>query len=414
MSAFNPRPTPGGRESHPDKLLALTLATPGRAADHFWSFMEDRSIRFLPQQFAPMFFSTVVQMAAGQGDPPARRAALLVAGRMYRRLGLYPYHSTVIAAAVVDTVRRFAGASWDRGQAGSWEVGCRRALRMAERAARALGDGPDLTVAEVVACEAAADDVAILTVLPARRLRYLPGQAMPVCTPRLPGQWRWLSPANAARADGTVEFHVRAVPAGAVSPVLVEQVRPGEVLWLGPAVEVGLSLERAGDADLLLAAGGTGLAPLRAMVQQVAASESRRRVTLVVGARTLLDLYDAVALDKLQQAHGDWLTVVLAFSEDRDVEPAAQGDLLSVALYHHRPGQTVFVCGPPGLVETARQRLPLAEVPSDRLHLATTFQRALASARWMSRQQVARSPEPEAADAAAANSGPSRSARDAT
>lgn len=414
MSALNPGPGPGGRESHPDKLLALALAAPSHAAEHFWSFMEDRSVRFLPQQLAPMFFSTVAQMAAGQGDPPARRAALSVAGRMYRRFGLYPYHSTVIAAAVVDTVRRFAGTSWDPGQAGSWEVGCRRALRLAERAARALGDGPHLTVATVVACEAAADDIAILTVRPARRLRCLPGQAMPVCTPRLPGQWRWLSPANAARADGTFEFHVRAIPTGVVSPVLVEQVRPGEVLWLGPALEVGLSLEQAGDADLLLAAGGTGLAPLRAMVEQVAASESHRRVTLVVGARTLLDLYDAVALDKLQQAHGDWLTVVLAFSDDRDVEPAAQGDLLSVALNHHRPGQVVFVSGPPGLVETARQRLPLAGVPSDRLHLATTFQRALDSAQWMSRQRAAHSPEPEPANAAAANSGPSRSTRDAT
>ncbi|WP_431945537.1 FAD-binding oxidoreductase [Micromonospora marina] len=400
--------------SEPAMELAVTLAERDRAADHFWSFMEDRSVRFLPQQFAPMFFSTVAQLAAGQGDPPARRAALAVAGRMYRRFGLYPYHGTVIAAAVVDTVRRFAGASWDRGQAGSWEVGCRRALRLAEGAARVLGDGPDLTVAEVVACEAAADGVAILTVLPARRLRYSPGQAMPVCTPRLPGQWRWLSPANAARADGTVEFHVRAIPTGAVSPVLVEQVRPGEVLWLGPALDVGLSLEQAGDADLLLAAGGTGLAPLRAMVEQVAASESRRRVTLVVGARTLLDLYDAVALDKLQQAHGDWLTVVLAFSDDRDVEPAAQGDLLSVVLHHHRRGQAVYVCGPPRLMEAARQWLPLAGVASDELHLATTFQRAFESARWMSRQRVAHSPEPGAADAAAANSGPSRSARDAT
>ncbi|MEU5914848.1 hypothetical protein [Micromonospora sp. NPDC047527] len=208
--------------------------------------------------------------------------------------------------------------------------------------------------------------------------------------------------------------HVRAVPEGVVSPVLVERVAPGEVLWLGPASVVGLSLEAAGDTDLLLAAGGTGLAPLRALVEQVAASPGGRRVTLVVGVRTLLDLYDAVALDKLEQAHGDWLTVVLAFSDDCDVEPAAQGDLLSVALYHHRPGQAVFVSGPPGLVETARQRLPLAGVPSDRLHLATTFQRALDSARWMSRQRAAHSPEPEAADAAVASSGSSRSARDAT
>ncbi|MDG4751294.1 FAD-binding oxidoreductase [Micromonospora sp. WMMD718] len=378
--------------------LTVALAAHERAADHFWSFMADRSVRFLPQGCAPMFFSTVCRMVVGQGDRAGRRAGLAVLGRMYRRFGLYPYHGTVVAAAVVDTVRRFAGASWEPELAGCWEQGCRRVLRVAERAATVMGDGPHVTVGEVVACDAAADGVAVLTVRPMRRLRFLPGQAMPVCTPRLPGLWRWYSPANAPRRDGTVEFHVRAVGEGVVSPVLVERVALGEELWLGPAVDVGLSLEAAGEADVLLAAGGTGLAPLRALVEQVAASPVKRRVTLVVGARTLLDLYDAVALDELAQAHRDWLTVELAFSDDGDVEPAAQGDLLTVALYHYRRGQAFYVCGSPKLIEAARVRLPAAGIPADSLHLATTFRRAMDSVPWVSRQRSSRVASPSGVD----------------
>ncbi|MFY1659413.1 FAD-binding oxidoreductase [Micromonospora sp. WMMD1274] len=348
-----------------------------------------------------MFFSTLSQMIAGQGDPAARRAGFAVLSRMYRRFELYPYHGTVIAAAMVETVRRFTGASWEPELAGYWERGCRRVLRVAERAATAMGDGPHVTGGEVVASDAAPDGVAVLTVRPMRRLCFLPGQAMPVCTPRLPGLWRWYSLANAPRRDGTVEFHVRAVGEGMVSPVLVERVAPGELLWLGPAVDVGLSLEAAGEADLLLAAGGTGLAPLRALVEQVAASPVKRRVTLVVGARTLLDLYDAVALDKLAQAHRDWLTVELAFSDDGDVEPAAQGDLLTVALYHYRQGQAFYVCGPPKLMEAARVRLPTAGIPAGRLHLATTFRRAMDSTLWVSRQRSSRVASPSGLDMAA-------------
>ncbi|MFI1193854.1 hypothetical protein ACH4T9_11440 [Micromonospora sp. NPDC020750] len=88
---------------------------------------------------------------------------------------------------------------------------------------------------------------------------------------------------------------------------------------------------------------GTGLAPLRALVEQVAAAPDGRRVTLVVGARTFADLYDAISLDKLQCAHG-WLTIVPAFSHDVFAEPAERGDALTLALDHHDPGQEVYVC----------------------------------------------------------------------
>ena len=96
---------------------------------------------------------------------------------MYQRFGLYPYHGTVVAAAMVDTVRRFAGDCWEPELPGVWERGCRRVLRLAERAAGVLGDGPHVTVGEVEVCEVAADGVAVLTVRPVRRLRYRPGQA---------------------------------------------------------------------------------------------------------------------------------------------------------------------------------------------------------------------------------------------
>lgn len=53
--------------------LASALAAHDRAADHFWSFMEDRSVRFLPHQTAPIFFSTLGHMVAGRDTPAGRR-----------------------------------------------------------------------------------------------------------------------------------------------------------------------------------------------------------------------------------------------------------------------------------------------------------------------------------------------------
>ncbi|MFG1954571.1 hypothetical protein [Micromonospora sp. NPDC048830] len=118
----------------PAQSLAGALAALDRAADHFWSFMEDRSVRFVPSQVAPIFFATLGHLVTGRDGPAGRRAGLAVLGRLYRRFGLCPYHGTVIAAAMVDTVRRFAGGSWEPELAEVWERGCRRVLRLAERA----------------------------------------------------------------------------------------------------------------------------------------------------------------------------------------------------------------------------------------------------------------------------------------
>lgn len=375
------------REFGPTEVPTIISADHERAAEHFWSVMVDRDVRFLPERLAPLFFSTLVESIAGRGDPAARRAGLVVLGRWYRRCDLHPHHGAVIAAALVDTVRRFAGESWKPELAHIWEQDCLRVWRSAGQSAGMLGDGPSVTFGVVESVVSACDDVAVVTVRPVRRLRYTPGDALPVCSPRMPGQWRWLSPANAPRPDGTVEFHIRAIPNGAVSPVLVGQVEVGELLWLGPACEVGLSLP-AGDADLLLVAGGTGWAPLRALVEQVAASPVRRRVTLVVGSRTLWDLYDAAVLTMLRRVHGDWLSVVLAFSDDGDVDPAAQGGLVGLVLYHYVPGQAVLVCGPPQLVEEARAWLPIGGVEPGDLHLAVTFRHTFDAALWASRQRT--------------------------
>ncbi|MEH1097816.1 hypothetical protein V6V16_01360 [Micromonospora sp. CPCC 205561] len=45
--------------------------------------------------------------------------------------------------------------------------------------------------------------------------------------------------------------------------IAILTVRPGELLWLGPPSFAGLGLDPSTRRDLLLVAGGTGLAPLR-------------------------------------------------------------------------------------------------------------------------------------------------------
>lgn len=168
----------------------------------FWAELEDRCPGLLPEREAPLVEAALRRFAAA-GDGPERSALLTVLRRAHRHYGLRPDHQAMI------------------GQV----LGCAIPWREVEEAAARVGDGPAWWPAEVVGHDRAAGGIAVLTVRPWRRLPFRPGQAVPVCTPRRPDRWRWLCPANAPRPDGTVELHVRAVPANVTehSGVITEE-----------------------------------------------------------------------------------------------------------------------------------------------------------------------------------------------
>jgi NAD(P)H-flavin reductase len=188
-----------------------------------------------------------------------------------------------------------------------------------------------------------------------------------VQTPLRPRLWRFYSPANAPREDGTIELHVKAVPGGQVSGALVNTVQVGDLLALGSPVGAGLTLDRLSGRDLLLLAGGTGLAPLKALVEQVALEGGSRRMSLFVGARTAADLYDMPSLGRLAAAL-PWLTVVPALSHD-PWHATERGAVVDVALRHgwwH--DREVYICGPNEMVTASLDRVRQAGIPPNQIH----------------------------------------------
>ena len=66
-----------------------------------------------------------------------------------------------------------------------------------------------------------------------------------------------------------------------------------------------------------------GLAPLKALIDQVARKGPARRVDLFVGFRTEDQIYDRADLQRLEQEN-PWLTVTYAVSEDKVSVPGAR------------------------------------------------------------------------------------------
>ncbi len=289
-------------------------------------------------------------------------------GRDHRKFGVQPEHFPMVGQALLETLAYFEGDAWTPELAADWTAAYQLVAGvMVESAAESAASMPAWWEAEVVSHERRGLDVAVLHLRPGSTYRYRPGQSCSVETPYLPTLWRYFSPANAPRSDGLIELHVKAVPGGQVSPALVHRGRPGDVLRLGAPVGERLTLEPTSERELLMLAGGTGLAPLKALIEQLALDgRYRRRVTLLFGARTGRDLYDLPALEELARRL-PWLTVVPVLSHD-PWHPAEQGVVVEAALQHDGWAEhDVYVCGSAPMVAGTREQLLQAGVPAARI-----------------------------------------------
>jgi NAD(P)H-flavin reductase/hemoglobin-like flavoprotein len=286
-------------------------------------------------------------------------------GRDHRKFGAIEDHYPAVGASLIATLAHFSGSDWTPDLAADWAAAYGIVAKTMTDAAREASGEPAWWDAKIVAHELRTFDISVLRVQPQTPLAYLPGQSVSVETDRRPRLWRYYSIANAPRADGTMDLHVELIEGGPVSSVLVRHMAVGDIVRLGPPVGQ-LTLDVASDRDLLLVGGGTGIAPLKALVEQVGSEDAPRRVQLFAGARTERRLYDRADLERLADQY-PWLTVTLVVSEDDGFD--GERGLLSDVVVRHGPWARwdVYVCGSPAMVRATTASLAAAKVPEERI-----------------------------------------------
>jgi NAD(P)H-flavin reductase len=137
------------------------------------------------------------------------------------------------------------------------------------------------------------------------------------------------------------------------------------VVQLGPPLG-DMVLDVATYRDLLCVAGGTGLAPIRALIEEVARRGGHHQVNLFLGARTAAELYGVDDMLRMAQRH-HWLTVRGAVSHES--LPGIRGSLPEVlAEYGPWYEHDVFLSGPAQMVASAKETLTLSGTPLHRIH----------------------------------------------
>ncbi|AXE87161.1 globin domain-containing protein [Streptomyces sp. Go-475] len=282
-------------------------------------------------------------------------------GRGHRKYGTRAEHYPAVGECLIGALSKYAAGVWNEEMEAAWvRTYTTISQIMIDAAAADELRAPAWWYAEVVTHDLRTPDVAVVTVRPDQPYPFLAGQYTSLETPWWPRVWRHYSFASAPRSDGLLSFHVKAVPAGWVSNALVHRARPGDIIRLGPPAG-SMTVDHTTDSGLLCLGGGTGIAPIKALVEDVAEHGERRPVEVFYGARTDHDLYDIDTMLRLQQSH-PWLSVRAIIDQQ-----AHQQLPDAIRAYGPWNEYDAYLSGPPGMIRSGVDALRDIGIPSDRI-----------------------------------------------
>jgi NAD(P)H-flavin reductase/hemoglobin-like flavoprotein len=286
-------------------------------------------------------------------------------GRDHRKFGVLPQHYDAMGTALVTTLKQYAGTTWTPQVEHAWRDAYGLIAKTMQEAAEAE-PGPAWWTARVIDHQRLTWDLAVIQLTPDRPVPYRAGQYVSVEVPQRPRLWRYLSPANTPRPDGSIEFHVRAVPGGAVSRSIVGHTQVGDTWRIGAPMGV-MTVNRESGRDVVMVAGGTGVAPLRAIIEELAQWGENPEVTIFLGGRTRSDLYDLDTLAAIA-ATNPWLTVIPVVESYQRLAGVERGTLADVVTrFGAWPNRDVLICGSPTMIRATVSRMLVAGTPLDRI-----------------------------------------------
>lgn len=215
---------------------------------------------------------------------------------------------------------------------------------------------------KIQSLEALAPDVMKITLRlpPAQVLQYYAGQYVDIV--RRDGLRRSYSLANSPTAANVLELHVRQVPEGAMSAYWFGEARANDLLQLKGPLGSFFLRDMAG-RDVVFLATGTGMAPVKAMLEHLATvspDNAPRSITVVWGGRTAPDLYwnpsvtgiDLHYLPVLSRADADWR--------------GERGYVQDVLLKHGSDlsNAVIYACGSSAMIDSAYAQLTRAGLDS--------------------------------------------------
>ena len=259
---------------------------------------------------------------------------------------------------------------------------CAKAKSDLDIEVRELRSSSDLPVktlpARVQKMTLAAPDVMIVELkLPAsERLQFLPGQYIEILLKER--RRRAFSLANAPHDDASLQLHIRHVPGGFYTDHVFSAMKERDILRInGP--HGSFYLREDSDKPCVLVAGGTGFAPIKAMIEHAIAERTSRPMAIYWGGLSRADLYLLPLAESWVREHANIRFIPVLSDAPKSDEWHGRAGFVHAAAMQDWPdlsGHQVYVCGSPAMVAAARRdfvgqcQLPESEFFADSFEFA--------------------------------------------
>jgi propane monooxygenase reductase component len=204
---------------------------------------------------------------------------------------------------------------------------------------------------------------------PGKKMRFNAGQYTSLRIPESE-EYRAYSMANTPRSSDRLEFIIKVFPGGLFSGLLEGGITVGQEMEAKGPYGV-FRLREKSDSDIICVGGGSGMAPIWSLLNDMAERGIKRKATYFYGARTQKDLF---YLDLLQQLEdrlpGFRFVPALSMATAEDEWTGETGLITEVLERNLEPGQIetqAYLCGPPPMIDAAIPVLIRKGISEDRI-----------------------------------------------
>jgi Na+-transporting NADH:ubiquinone oxidoreductase subunit F len=187
---------------------------------------------------------------------------------------------------------------------------------------------------------------------------YVPGQYVQLLAPKykLGGEevYRAYSIASDPQEKNVIELIIRLVPGGICTTYCFEHLKVGDTVKLnGPYGDFRLN---DSDVEMIFIAGGSGMAPLRSILQQMKNTGNSRMTTYYFGANKIDDMFMVEPMKQFEKELANFKFVpVVATIENGDVWSGQTG-LVTHAVQRGVKNAAqcqAYLCGSPGMIDAS-------------------------------------------------------------